>query len=742
MKPSGVATQPDVPQGSGRMRWWLEPACVVLLYGLTTYVFLYPLFVAPASTLFDPSVRGGLSLFSLGDMYTVMWVMSWGAHALVTAPLSLFDANIFYPARHALTSTEHMLGHLPVFGPVYLSTGNAVLANQVNLFVALTACGASMYGLLRGWGCARLAAIGGGLVFAYFPLRLQFVTHVHLVAGAYLVLALIAFDRALMTGRMRWVGAFAAALGLQCLCSFYLAYMSVIALAGYAVVAAVRVDRPGAKRFLQLAAASLLAMIPFLALAVPYLEVRSRGGLPLQQEHDLLRHLSVYPWRLFAVRDEGYYAGAVVTLLAAIALLPGAKTRRVPWARGGALAIALICFAISLGPAGEGSPVAAPYDIASLLIPGFSAMRAPSRFVLVIMLGLAALAGLGLDRLARVRVAGRYGGAVLAVLAMVAVGWDYDWAGRSFAVRPAEVGERVPLVYRALDQRTLSERAAGPVLELPAGGRGDPVEQERESLYTYRSIHGWWSLLNGRAGYEPLTYGPLMALARALPDSRALELLQRSTGLRYVVLHFNEVSAERRRLWRDPPGLVRVGRFGDEILFEVERIVQPDLLPALLDFGADRSVLGAALQPIPQDDRLARVELRSVPAQVTTGLIAPLAISLRNSGQRTWPVFTPLAEYRVRLGCRWRKRSGAIAAEEVDGAWLPYDVGAGGTLTVHFGCRAAVPPGEYDLEVGVTQGDAWFGGVSSHTLQVLAWRAPRNAGRVRHGDVAQIGRAK
>ena len=35
--------------------------------------------------------------------------MSWVAHSLTTAPLSLFDANIFHPARQTLTYSDNFL---------------------------------------------------------------------------------------------------------------------------------------------------------------------------------------------------------------------------------------------------------------------------------------------------------------------------------------------------------------------------------------------------------------------------------------------------------------------------------------------------------------------------------------------------------------------------------------------------------------------------------------------------------
>src|SRR5258706_12072465 len=44
------------------------------------------------------------------DVDLIVWILAWGAHALATGPAALFEANLFHPAAHALTTTEHLLG--------------------------------------------------------------------------------------------------------------------------------------------------------------------------------------------------------------------------------------------------------------------------------------------------------------------------------------------------------------------------------------------------------------------------------------------------------------------------------------------------------------------------------------------------------------------------------------------------------------------------------------------------------
>ena len=63
-----------------------------------------------------------------GDIFFGAYTLAWDAHALTGDPLRLFDANIAYPLERTLAFSDHLLGVMPLFAPVYLATGNTVLA--------------------------------------------------------------------------------------------------------------------------------------------------------------------------------------------------------------------------------------------------------------------------------------------------------------------------------------------------------------------------------------------------------------------------------------------------------------------------------------------------------------------------------------------------------------------------------------------------------------------------------------
>jgi len=208
------------------------------------------------------------------------------------------------------------------------------------------------------------------------------------------------------------------------------------------------------------------------------------------------------------------------------------------------------------------------------VIPGFDSMRVPYRFALMLMLGVAVLAGLGADRLLRALAArcGRRWATLAAAALAGAIALDYGFGFERYPTRPLVVGADGPAVYREL-----ARLPRGPLLELPVSA-GDGL---RASEYMVQSTTHWMPLLEGTSGYGPASIGVVLQLVRRLPDPAALELLVRMTGLRWVVVHVDQLRPAERGRWRDPAGLRRVGTFGGDVLYEVARPPTADLVPAL-----------------------------------------------------------------------------------------------------------------------------------------------------------------
>lgn len=584
---------------------------VCLVYAVLAALLLWPLFSNPANATLDPDRpwlagwvkkenHSAQTLAMLRDMRLAQWIYAWNWHALTTAPLSFFGANMFHPTPNALAYSEHAVGKIVLTGPIFALSGNPVLAYQLDLWLCFALSGAAMYALLRHAGALPAAAFVGGFLYAFCPARLDMVFHTHLMTGQYLPLALLFLDRTLFARRARAAAAFALCLLLHMLCSYYFAYMALLGVPIYALglVAAERGRVPW--RGVALAAGAFAAVLLVFALvSLVYLQVRARGALwDYREVAGVLYPMSNHPvwaylWPPALAAGAGRlargcyaYLGAIPLALAAVGIASarrGSDVRRRTLLAS--LALALVSYVLSLGPLVrlDGGEVTLPYGWLMRIVPGFSSMRVPGRFALMLMVGFAVLAGLGLDRLLRraaalssVRQRWASGAAALVLSAVIA--WEYGLGGLELAVRRETLGPERTAVYQAL-----ADLPPGPVLEIP-GSKPDGLLMIE---YQVQSVRHWKPLLTGSSGYAPPTYRFVEALIRRLPDAHALALLGRMTDLRYVVVHDAYLAPYERGAWADPPGLELLASFGFDRLFRVAAPPQPDLLPAMIACSSD-----------------------------------------------------------------------------------------------------------------------------------------------------------
>ena len=176
----------DGPRGRGRGRRALEynrralmgmlaertreATLVCLLFVLLTLVLAAPLSLSPATQALPLSA----------DTRLFLWTISWDVEALLHHPLSLFDANIFFPEPRTLAYSEHILGSAVLGAPALLATGNPVLALNVIVLLSCVLCGLGAYVLARELGASVPAALVAGVVFAFGPPRFVRLAQVHL----------------------------------------------------------------------------------------------------------------------------------------------------------------------------------------------------------------------------------------------------------------------------------------------------------------------------------------------------------------------------------------------------------------------------------------------------------------------------------------------------------------------------------------------------------------------------------
>jgi hypothetical protein len=188
---------------------WIEAIAAGALYAALTVVMAWPLSAHPGSTVLPLGA----------DTNLFLWTIGWDLHAIVHQPLSIFDANIFYPLPHTLAYSENAIGSALLAAPVLVLSGNPVLALNAVLLLACVLCGVGTFVLARRLGMSLGASAIAGLIFAFSPPRFLRTGQLHLATIQWLPFCLASLHMFLKTGRARHAWWACGFLGVELLTS-------------------------------------------------------------------------------------------------------------------------------------------------------------------------------------------------------------------------------------------------------------------------------------------------------------------------------------------------------------------------------------------------------------------------------------------------------------------------------------------------------------------------------------------
>jgi hypothetical protein len=664
-RPVGPPPVLDPAARPRRRRAWLAAAGAALFFAAATPWALRPWFLARDAM---PRLVGTFSAMSNADAYLNVWILAWTAHAVLHAPSRLFDGNVYHPAPHTIAGSENMFAHLPVTVPALAATGNALSALKAMALESFILCGLAMFLFVRHHTGSGAAGLVAGTAFAFAPWRPATIPQPQYLGTQYLVFALLAVDLWLAHRRRRALFGLAAALALQCLACLYVGYFTFIAVPGYAAARLLLgnvVDRGRAALGLLVAmVGGALAAAPA---ALPYLAARAEGAIPV---HDplIVRAFSFRPSQYFSSATVDR-AGAVPIVLALAGLVVAGAGRlagrrsasaALRHAEAAAWALAALGVLFSAGPYVHwlGARIPTPYAIFYHLVPGFSAIRAPVRFFIVVLAALAALAGYGFARLTT-RLSRR---TRLAVAVAVSLACVWRAAPAPMAVEPAHLGRATPETHRWL----ATQPGPGSVLEVPAWyRRGDIAGDLRNARYMVASTTHWHPILNGYTGYPPPNAAFLGATIGRLPDADAVATLADASELRWLVLHRNDLVAWEVPRWREvrTPGLELVARFGNDEIYAVTRAPEPrwrdEIVPRIRG-PWPTSLEGTPTTPLAPECRAARLLSVTVPPLIISSPFPqPVPVRFQNASPCPWPGLGVRPEGLVALAYHWIAPSGA-----------------------------------------------------------------------------------
>ena len=562
-------------------------------YLLLAAVATYPLILKLPTAVID-----------FGDPLLNSWILAWNAHALLTDPLHLFHANIFYPHRWTLAYSELLIVPSLLGLPITLVSGNPILTHNLLLLTSYPLAAFAVYLLVVFLTGDRRAGLVSGVIFAFAAFRLSRLGQLQIQLGYWIPLAFYFLHRVVETYRWKDLLLFALMAVAQTLSNGHYGYYLALAVALFLGLTAL-LD-PASRRLALWGRVTLvggLALATVVPLFLPYWWARDEVGL-VRHEGEL---------RLFSARLDSYlsaprtnfffgditapfrrpegelFTGFVALTLAVVALWPGRwprldETRAHPrgplaialellaWTSVAALVVAfrplvpalvlaaslglrallargqpwlfqllttpqrrarvfyflltIFGLTLSLGPTfhafgTEGGRV--PYLVLYKYLPGFSSLRVPARFAVLVMLGLAVLAGFGLSRCLGSLSPARARLVTLGLASLVFL--EYLSAPLPFREFPREI----PPVYRWL----ATQPGEFVIAELPTPG--DAGHLSREAIRLYYSAFHWKRMINGYSGFFPPGYWEQSHLLRSFPSRESIDRLQ-TLDVRYVIL--------------------------------------------------------------------------------------------------------------------------------------------------------------------------------------------------------------
>ena len=677
------------------IEFWLWASLgIALLIGFQ----LGPLLSCPGQCYVDAEILHGRSVGFLEsiDMRLNTWILAWTQNALLSPGAGFFDGGMLYPAPGALAGSEHLIGPALLTLPVRLFSDNAVLSYSAAIVLSSLILGFSTAALAR-WatGSRLLGLLAVGIALS-LPWRVAEISHLQLLSVGFIPLIVLLTLQLMLGEARRWTAPFLfAVLSLQLLTSYYLAYQVTLCL-GMVVLVGLIWIRPALARLIPLAIAMGLSYLILVLVSIPYLARNAQGELRVTFNPDEIlagNHLSnalqmLWPrfntlWQQNPGLEPAYYIPVTVLVLALISFFwffVGTQYRQahqvgqIARARLTTLILWLCCLAaFSMLPGAHavlGDEIyRLPAYWAAQLIPGFIHLRAPHRWAIVIAIALPILAALGAQVVLRLvghrMMAGKIPLRTLACL-VIAIFVALNLPIERLAIKPAfDKSAAHTSLYEALESLPY-----GPVLELP--WHLDALQRnDADPRYMLSGAKHGRPILNGFTAHLPPSYFLLNRISQNLPERRAIDSLSQLTDLRWIVVHWNDLPKEDRKVWQrtDLPDLKLVYSDQQGAIFELVPLMQTGqwMSDLLATQARSHTLAGLPRKPLPSSPAPGRIlsaefsgKLRFLGAHP---IPKPLKIRVANTTKRTWPGLDTQEEGLVALRYSFSDMDDQIVAD-------------------------------------------------------------------------------
>jgi hypothetical protein len=507
-----------------------ELSLVTLAYAGLTFLMAFPFSFSPGTTV----------LGDVPDAHMYLWTLAWDAHAFLTQPLHLFDANIYYPYANTLAYSENLIGSAFFAAPIIWLTGNIVLATNLTALLTCVLCGAGAYLLARRLHLSPAAAFVCGLIFAFAPPRFIRMGQLHMTAVQWIPFSLAFLHTYFEQGRRRDLLLAVGFFSLQALTSGHgAAYLLIATLAmlGWQFL----LGRPLAvrQRLTDFGVAGAYLIAPAVWVMLPYRIAKSEtalqggylaGAIPnfesfLASPARLHQWLREQWWGPFEREPDAYlFPGILVLVLAAIAVTGALRRSN--------LRDNHVAFYLAIGVVSTMMFLDWPFELWRYVhwLPALNFIRMPSRFIILTVLVLAVLAGFGVERLAA-RLAKPARTAVTAIVGLLLL---VEYSALPFAGVPFAI--TVPAIDRWLD----TQPKPFVVAELPGPDpRHTGALERHQTRSMFHATAHWQKTVHGYSSLRRPLHDRLYQEMSSFPQQASLASL-RELGVTYLVVHTSD----------------------------------------------------------------------------------------------------------------------------------------------------------------------------------------------------------
>ncbi len=242
----------------------------------------------------------------LGDPLLNAWIVDWVCHALTHAPLELFNAPMYYPARHILAFSENMTGIALVVLPFHLAGLPALATYNIALLLGFAFSGYGAFALARVITRNTPAALVAGVVHAFASFKIAHVQHLQIVWSGWLPLllaAILVYWREPRARNAVFLGVVFAMNGLT--------NIHWLLFGGFALVVTIaflQFAKPRRERafWLRLCAALVIASLVLLPFLIPYQLVANEYGARRTTQEARLGSAAPVHWLVASSRNAIY----------------------------------------------------------------------------------------------------------------------------------------------------------------------------------------------------------------------------------------------------------------------------------------------------------------------------------------------------------------------------------------------------------------------------------------------------